>query len=366
MHKKQPPPPPTSLSTANNLTLTQANKDEPVLTTPNYPTLIALVNAKLAEAGVKEKPTDAKCIQIRSVHRHPSNDVVLYTTTSHQADLLRKHADRWVHLLSPHLKLHEPVHTVVVHGIPASFQPADQQHLDMLMAMNPDTLTPAPVFVKWISPNAIQRGVSHSSIRIGFKDVDQAKRAVEQQVFFGRYNKKTEYGRKAKPRCMNCLQDGHTSNHCKANLMCPYCAEEHPADKCELKGMMTSNCTACARALKLKKPETDLGELFSTTPTNLSHSPLDPTCPTRIAQKRAEATKTSSKTTTSAHESSTTPPQAAASSRTRPTPGFVYIPETPAPATPAPESPTLETPAVQPPALFNAGANDADMTETSC
>lgn len=200
LHRKQPPPPSTSLSTANNLTLTQANKDDPVLTTTNYPTLIALVNAKLAEANVKEKPTDSKSIQIRSVHRHTSNYVVLYTTTPHQADLLRKHAEKWVQLLSPHLKPHEPVHTVVVHGIPALFQPADQQHLEMLMAMTPDIQSPEPLFVKWISPNAIQRGVSHSSIWIGFKNADQAKRAVEHQVFFGRYNKKTEYGRKAKPR----------------------------------------------------------------------------------------------------------------------------------------------------------------------
>lgn len=106
------------MTTAKNLTLIQSNKEEPVLTTPNYPTLIALVNAKLAEASVKEKSTDAKSIQVRSVHRHPSNDVVLYTTTPHQADILRKHANFWVHLLSPHLKLHEPMHTVVVHGIP--------------------------------------------------------------------------------------------------------------------------------------------------------------------------------------------------------------------------------------------------------
>lgn len=351
LHRKQPPTPPTSLSTTNNLTLTQADREEPVLTTPSYPTLIALVNAKLAEANVKENPTDAKRIQIRSVHRHPSNDVVLYATTPQQADLLRKQADRWVHLLSPHLKLHEPVHTVVVHGIPATFQPADQQHLDMLMAMNQETLTPAPLFVKCISPNAIQRGVSHSSIRIGFKDASQAKKAVEQQVFFGRYNKKTEYGRKAKPRCMNCLQDGHTSNHCKADPLCPYCAKGHPADQCELKGTRMSNCTACARALKLNQPETHMGELFSTTPANLSHSPLDPTCPTRVAQKRAEATKAGPTANARAGSSSTMPACAEKSGNVQPEPGLILVPETPAAQTSRP---------------FNAGANDANMNELSC
>lgn len=155
---------------------------------------------------------------------------------------------------------------------------------------------------------------------------------------------------------MNCLQDGHTSNHCKAELMCPYCAEEHPADKCELKCLMTSNCTACARALKLKEPETDLGELFSTTPANLSHSPLDPTCPTRVAQKRAEVTKAISKTTNQDRGSHKTPPLAMTTGEALTTPGCIFIPETPAPATPA----------APPPALFDAGANDADMTKTLC
>lgn len=262
MHKTPPPPPPTSLKPNNTVTLVQRDKEGTVLSAVNYPTLITLINSKLTEANVKEKPTDVKPIQVRSVHRHPSNDLVIYTTTSQQADELRKQGDKWIHLLSRDLKLQHPVHTVVVHGIPASFQPTDPQNLEMLIAMNPETMTPPPTFVKWVSINAIQRGASHSSICIGFTDADQAKRAVDQKIFFGRYNKRTEYGRRIKPRCMNCLQDGHTSSHCKADIMCPYCAGTHAADKCEHKGKLMSNCTACARAIKKATPDTDLEALF--------------------------------------------------------------------------------------------------------
>lgn len=91
----------------------------------------------------------------------------------------------------------------------------------MLAAMNADTLNPAPVFVKWVSANAVQRGASHLSIRIGFADAAQAALAVEQKIFYGRFNKSTEFGRKAKPRCMNCLQEGHITRYCKEELMCP-------------------------------------------------------------------------------------------------------------------------------------------------
>lgn len=286
-----PPPPPTSLKSNNTVTLTQDEKEGTALSGINYPSLIAMINSKLAEAVVKETPSDPKPIQVRLVHRHPSNDVVIYTTTPQQAEALRRQGEKWVHLLSPQITLQHPVHTVVVHGIPASFQPADPQHIEMLTAMNPDTLTPAPTFIKWVSLNAIQRGASHSSIRIGFTDADQAKRAVDQKIFFGRYNKRTEFGRNSKPRCMNCLMDGHTSNHCKEEMMCPYCAGTHAADRCEQKGKMTSRCTACARAIKAKAQDTDLEALFSTAPVHLHHSPLDPTCPTRLAMKKAEAAK---------------------------------------------------------------------------
>lgn len=300
MHKTPPPPPPSSLRHNNTVTLVQSNKGGKELSSVNYPTLITMINAKLTEANIKEKTTDTKSIQVRSVHRHPSNDLVIYTTTSQQAEELRKQGVKWIHLLSNDLKLQHPVHTVVVHGIPASFQPADPQNLEMLIAMNPETMTPPPTFVKWVSVNAIQRGASHSSIRIGFTDAEQAKRAVDQKIFFGRYNKRTEFGRRIKPRCMNCLQEGHTSSHCTADMMCPYCAGTHVADKCEHKGKLLSNCTTCAREIKKKTQDTDLEVLFSTTPAHLHHSPLDPTCPTRLALKKAEAAKALSNPPTAA------------------------------------------------------------------
>lgn len=55
---------------------------------------------------------------------------------------------------------------------------------------------------------------------------------------------------------------------------------------------MTSNCTACAREKKTAEPSTDLKVLFSATPKKLRHSPLDPTCPTWVAEKLAKVSKT--------------------------------------------------------------------------
>lgn len=287
--RKAPQAPPPAIRSMNTLTLAQTVKEGKEFANTNYPTLITTINNKIAEAMIKEKPSDERTIRIRSVHRHPSNDLVVYTTTATQAEILREQHEKWVPLVSSLLTLHNPVHTVVVHGIPTSFEPSDPQHLAMLSAMNQDTLDPPPLFVKWISANAVQRGATHSSIRIGFADANQANLAVEQKIFYGRFNKRTEHGRKVKPRCMNCLKDGHITRYCKETLMCPYCSEAHSADSCELHGKMTTNCTACARHTLQLDPSTNLKQLFAEAPRHLRHSPLDPTCPARIAGKVAQA-----------------------------------------------------------------------------
>lgn len=109
------------------------------------------------------------------------------------------------------------------------------------------------------------------------------------KIFYGCFNKRTEHGRKTKPRCMNCLKDGHVTRYCKETVMCPYCSENHTAELCKLHGKMTTNCTACARHAKQENPSINLPQLFAEAPRHLLHSPLDPTCPARIAGKVAQA-----------------------------------------------------------------------------
>lgn len=312
IHKKQATtaPAPALTRSQNSITIVQAQPGGLELANLSYPALITKFNAQLALSNIKENATDSKSIQIRSIHRHPSNDLVLYTTSPKQADALRATHQRWLPQTTQHMTLRNPIYPVVVHGIPASFDPNCPDHMEMLIAMNQDTLSPPPQFVKWVSPQAIKRGVSHSSIRLGFSSLEQAKKAVEERIFYGRFNKRTENGRVARARCMNCLQEGHTSNYCKEQVMCPYCSEGHQADKCPSKGLITTSCTACARHMKTANPSLDLKALFAKTPVGLRHSPLDPTCPTRIAglvekERRATAQREQQATEAAAQQAAT-------------------------------------------------------------
>lgn len=150
----------------------------------------------------------------------------------------------------PDLTLHNPVHVVVVHGIPTSFDSADPQHLEMLRDMNPDTLDLMSLFVKWVGAHTVQHEATYLSIRIGVDTTDQGKLVVEQKIFYGCFNKRTEFRQQTKPRCMNLLYNSHIMRLFKEELMCPDCTDNHTDNMCTIPCKMTTNCTACARHIQ--------------------------------------------------------------------------------------------------------------------
>lgn len=155
----EPPPPPTRGQ--NAVTLAQDTKGGSALASYDLTTIIISLNNILTTAKIRESPTDTKPIHVRSAHLHRSNDIVVYTTTANQADRLRDQSEAWLPSFSPDLESKRPVYPMVVHGIPTTFNPTSPDHLRMLEAMNPDTFKTPPLFVKWISQQAVQRGESH-------------------------------------------------------------------------------------------------------------------------------------------------------------------------------------------------------------
>lgn len=137
------------------------------------------------------------------MHRHPSNNLVLYTTTNIQADTLRICSKDWIPLLSYKLQLHNPVHVVVIHASQCPSALLTPNTWPCLQKWT-QILNPAPCFVKWTSSNAVQLGESHSLIRIGFVNSDQEKTTVKQKQFYRIFNKKIEFSQKIKPHFMNC------------------------------------------------------------------------------------------------------------------------------------------------------------------
>lgn len=58
----------------------------------------------------------------------------------------------WLYIISSRLRIHNPIHLVVVPCIPAMFIPTNPHHIDMLLEMNPETLAPEPVLLSGSAP----------------------------------------------------------------------------------------------------------------------------------------------------------------------------------------------------------------------
>ncbi|KAG0144813.1 hypothetical protein CROQUDRAFT_46723, partial [Cronartium quercuum f. sp. fusiforme G11] len=71
----------------NSITLSQIHASEVAFLASNftYPALMAAFNKSLITHEVKLKPEDKSPIMVKAVHRHPSNDIVLYVETKAHA-----------------------------------------------------------------------------------------------------------------------------------------------------------------------------------------------------------------------------------------------------------------------------------------
>lgn len=127
----------------------------------------------------------------------------------------------------------------------------------------------------------------YSSLIIFLADREAAQRCVKDQVWY-RFNKKrTELGRRPPSRCFNCLKSGHTAAACPQPTLCPYCGDNHHAHSCVKKGLTPPKCTSCAREKKKLDPHVNLKGIFAANPSDLLHSPFDPSCAVRQAQTPA-------------------------------------------------------------------------------
>lgn len=239
------------------------------------------LNSHLTKSQVKLAETSKTCIEVKSIQRHMSNDMVLYLESPSIADSLRKQANVWLSAFSSRLAIKPDTYAVLVHCIPTSFNPQNPDHLEDLIASNGDRLANITA-VRWMNPKVIEEEQKrYSSIIILLNDRDAAQRCVKDQLWY-RFNKKrTELGRRPPTRCFNCLKTGHSAAACPSPPLCPYCADGHHAHTCSLKGKTPPKCTSCAREKMKKDTHVNIKVIFAANPTDMMHSPFDPKCAVR-------------------------------------------------------------------------------------
>lgn len=265
------------------LTLTQQDPAHISGASKTIPEPIRSLNAVLKETDVRVTPEDAACITVRNIHRHPSNDLVVYLDSPKQALALRDQVSRWLPSVSPHLALKQEMHSIIVHGVPTTFNPARPEDVDLLKTCNGDLLDNA-LYVRWLRrETADDLSKRHSSLLIGFRTHAEASLAARTKVWQGRGRHRTELSAPPPTRCFNCQGAGHTEAACKLAPMCPHCAGEHHTHNCPVKGSSALKCVACARGKLKADPRTNLQTLFKDNHADFLHHPFATTCPMRIA-----------------------------------------------------------------------------------
>ncbi|KAH9809093.1 hypothetical protein DFH28DRAFT_1134417 [Melampsora americana] len=249
------------------------------------PELIKILNNILKDNHIKVSQDSVSPIAVRNIHRHPSNDLVIYLESPKQAQALREQVASWLPKVSPTLALKQEVHAIVVHGIPTTFNPTRPEDIDLLKTCNGNLLNNA-LFVRWLKKDTAENSAKrYSSLLIGFKTSSEASLAAKAKVWHGRGLHRTQVCGPPVSRCYNCQGTGHTAAACKLATMCPHCSDDHREHNCPVKSSTAMKCVACAR-MKLKlDPSTNLKRLFKEDHADFLHHPFAPTCPVRIANQ---------------------------------------------------------------------------------
>lgn len=285
---RKPTARPATHKLPSTITLTQKDPNQPVFSDQATPRLLVALNSHLADKKIKLNENSKTLIEIKSIQRHVSNDMVLYLESQAISDALRKQVNDWLPTFSGQLTIKPDTHAVLVHGIPTTFNPQNPEHLEDLIASNGDRLSSITA-VRWMNPKVVEEEQKrYSSIIILLSDRDTALRCVRDQVWY-RFNKKrTGLGRRPPTRCYNCLKTGHAAASCPIAPLCPYCGDKHHAHTCNSKGKTPPKCTSCAREKMKHDAHVNIKGIFAANPTDMLHSPFDPKCAVRQAPTQIE------------------------------------------------------------------------------
>lgn len=107
----------------HSVTLNQCDPANIAGSDKSIPELIKYLNAQLKACKVRLTPEDKTDIEVRNIHRHLSGNFVLYLDNAKQAQALRAQANNWLPRISSNLSIKKEVYSVIVHGVPTTFNP---------------------------------------------------------------------------------------------------------------------------------------------------------------------------------------------------------------------------------------------------
>lgn len=278
--KQQQNPPPKALP---ELSLTQAIAGGNAELDSKAGNLADRINTVLKEVCSPDPPI------VRGLRRiHRTGDIVLqFTETSHAAKA-QEESHRWLPVFNPELKLKTKLYTIMVHGIPTSFNPADNEEVSALRAENAGLLD-SMQSVRWANAHSIAISKAFSSVFISLSNPEEASNAIFNKVCFEGELKTTERSKKhaGAVQCYRCQAYGHTQAACPNQNCCAYCTGKHESSTCTRVKSSTHYCINCTEAYvekeRISTPSFDKKDIPNKELAALAHSAQAANCPIRRA-----------------------------------------------------------------------------------
>ncbi|KAJ7261112.1 hypothetical protein C8J57DRAFT_1232669 [Mycena rebaudengoi] len=180
--------------------------------------VVELFNKAIIDTVTAQDSNLLNPITARSARRLKSGDVTLQLRSQEEVDSIRRNAKEWLPRLAPGAWTHSPKHSVVVNGVPATFDPNSEAAIRTLEDDNPDVLLPYSIErARWLRIPKSSAG----SIIIDIRDSRSANQAIDSGLSLN-YTLFTVHKLTPKlTQCFKCQKYGHIAKFCKEATLRP-------------------------------------------------------------------------------------------------------------------------------------------------
>ena len=201
-----------------------------------------------------------------------SKDLRIYVPTRAEARWLLANKHQWTETFCSDLKTFPSRYPVLLHGMPAVFDPNNRDHLNALG--NQNRIDPALIqSARWLK-NPSEHKKTNGSIVLQLLDKNISRKIEQSGLFLEnqRYNGAI-YVRSIN-QCFRCWKTGHTAKWCKNTALCSKCEGNHDSTTCNATPLLPQTCCVC-----IKNEQTSSNKVVNKLDQRFSHPPWDSSCP---------------------------------------------------------------------------------------
>ncbi|KAJ5753307.1 hypothetical protein N7520_010224 [Penicillium odoratum] len=263
----------------------------------------------------------------------PSGDVLLRCDSVRDVrqltDLCSPQDNSWCAVFGPKAHLKRETFSVVMHGVPISFDPSAPDAATRLRAQNVRRIpsTANIMHIGWLMPARKMQGLRKQATATGsttttaklvieFDDPDAANQAILLGLALQGRDHDCQFfdGSHRLQQCFQCQSYGHIARNCRREIRCAYCAGSHDSKECaHARNRASAKCAVCIRHNETAVEEAKV---------KINHFAFERECPRRAEQ--LDMIRINRLRGPQLHRTATAPTPSTSTSPAAPTPAEAY------------------------------------------